>query len=87
LWEGIIALIGTLGLEGKVEEASRHGGIHGGVRLSRGKGGGTVWKVELTCGVVLSAIARKRKGTRRGGGLLRERLWAGGPARLKGKEG
>jgi hypothetical protein len=70
---GIIALIGTLGLEGKVEEAARRGGIYSGARLSRGKGGGTVWKEELTCGVGLSAITGKRKGRRRGGGLPRER--------------
>jgi hypothetical protein len=38
LWEGIIALIGNIGLEGKVEEAARRGGIHDGARLSRGKG-------------------------------------------------
>jgi hypothetical protein len=43
LWE-IIALIGTLGLKGKVEEVARRDRIHGGARRSREKGGGVVWK-------------------------------------------
>jgi hypothetical protein len=86
MW-GIIALIGTLGLEGKVEEAARHGEIHGGARLSKGKGGGTGWKVKLTCGASLSVTVRKRKGRRRGGGPLRGKKlgrWAGRAERGRG---
>jgi hypothetical protein len=59
---GVIALIGTLGLKGKVEEAARRGGTDGGARLSKGKGGDAVWKEELTGEVGLSAAVRKRKG-------------------------
>jgi hypothetical protein len=82
LWGGIIALIGTLGLEGKVEEAARRGGTDGGARLSRGKGGDVVWKEEMTGGVGLSAVVRKRKGK------AGRRAAAGeeaGPGRVRGK--
>jgi hypothetical protein len=79
---GIIALIGTFGLKGKVEEAARRGGTDDGARLSRGKGGDVVWKEELTGGVGLSAAVRKRKGK------AGRRAAAGeeaGPGRVRGK--
>jgi hypothetical protein len=66
-----------------VEEAARRDGIHGGARLSRGKGGGAVWKEGLMGGVDLSAAERKRKREEGRRAAVGEGSWAGGPTGLK----